>query len=183
MTSHDTTILTTPASVKSTLESDLGKEMDAACCAIREQIEVELHRQRDESLIEQVIRDGEIALARYEQNSNETSLLLGMRRYKKSQAEYERSVAIVRQLTHLEQRVRNARMYQDNQRLLGGCQDEMQRILAISTNFQESASLEASLLEELASGRVQEYVASLITHQAWRDRLVHSDIGSEEDQL
>jgi hypothetical protein len=154
--------------MRSTLESQLGDEMRAARCSIRDQIDAELHRQRDQALIEQVIRDGEISLARYEHNSSETSLLLGMKRYEKSRAEYERSVTIVRQLSDLEKRVRRASNYHDAQRLLEGYQDEVQRILGISVDFQESGSREQSLLEELASGRVQDYVASLIDRQARR---------------
>jgi dGTP triphosphohydrolase len=154
--------------MRSTVESQLRDETDAACGAIREHIAAERRRQREEVLIDDVIRDGEIVLARYEHNSNERGLLLGMKRYKKSQAEYERSVKIVRQLSDLEKRLRSVRDYQIAQRLLETYESDMQQILSIPTDWPGTEALETSLLDELTSGRVQDYVAGLVDHQARR---------------
>jgi hypothetical protein len=58
-----------------------------------------------------------MVLARYKHNSNERGLLLGMKQYKKSQAEYERSVKTVRQLSDLEKRLRVFVTTSDMQRI------------------------------------------------------------------
>jgi hypothetical protein len=145
----------------STTGSQISEARQEACRTISERIVAERQRQRDEDLIDNVIRSGDVVLARYEHNSNELGLLLGMKRFKKCQVEYEQSEKMVRQLLDLEMRVRGVCDYQDAQILLESYEGDMQRILSIPANWHETGA-EDALLEELTSGRVQEYVAGLL---------------------
>jgi hypothetical protein len=141
--------------------AQLREDIEQACYDIRRHIDSELSRQRDENLINYVILDGEIALARYEHHSVERGAILGMKRYMKSKAEYERSLAIVRQLQDLEEKIRCIEDYSDQSRLLEKYEGVIRRILDTPTTQQETADLDRDLLDELSSGKVQAYITSL----------------------
>jgi hypothetical protein len=73
-------------------------DIEEACCTIQRHIVAERRRQWEGNLIEYVIMDREIALARYEHNCSLCGSNLGMKRFKRSQKEYKRSMNIVGQL-------------------------------------------------------------------------------------
>jgi hypothetical protein len=145
--------------------TQLNDDIEEACGTIQRHIIAERYRQQEGNLIEDVIKDGEIALARHEYNCSGCGTILGMKRYKKSQKEFERSVNIVRQLQDLETRIRQIEYYEDHGGLLEGYEGEINRILGEVRNFQETIDSERELLEELASGRVQAYITMLAGNQ------------------
>jgi hypothetical protein len=145
--------------------TQFNDDIEEACGTIQRHIIAERYRQKEGNLIEDVIKDGEIALARYEYNCSGCGTILGMKRYKKSQKEYERSVTIVRQLQDLETKIRQIEHYEDHDGLLEGYEREIKRILGEIGNFQETIDSERELLEELASGKVQAYITMLAGNQ------------------
>jgi hypothetical protein len=146
------------------INSFINKETEESFSVIQRCIDLEFRRRRDEYLMESVVRAGQLALARYEQNSCGCAVILGLIRYKKCQAEYERSNRIVEQLQQLMANLTSARDYETQARLLEAYDDEVKRIFGMPGNI--AREQEHELFDELTSGKVEAYIATILQIQS-----------------
>jgi hypothetical protein len=147
--------------VSQVMDGYLPKEIASASHTLQLHIDSELRRQRDEKLVGKVVKCGMLALARYERNCSQCALVIGMKRYKRSKEEYERSNRIVRRLRDIKQNIVAARGYETQIALVEAYHGDVQQIFCSSRSM--SMEQEDDFLTELVSGRLQAYVASLLT--------------------
>jgi hypothetical protein len=146
--------------VSQVMDGYLPKEIASASHTLQLHIDSELRRQRDEKLVGKVVKCGMLALARYEGNCSQCAQVIGMKRYKRSKEEYERSNRIVRRLRDIKQNIVAARGYETQISLLEAYRGDVQQIFCSSRSM--STEQEEDFLTELVSGQLQAYVASLL---------------------